>query len=710
MNEKRSYTEYLVVGTPQSQFAIGFEDYNADKDMIKVTVDNKDASEAGYDVVRNVGNTLEFTPPVPVGKVVRLQRVTDIDAPFYIFTAGNAFAPSNVDQNFKQLLHAQQEVRDGFDKLQGDVIPLVEGLPEALEKAQNAADEAQASKEAAEEAAQTARSAANVKDDSDLNQQQINTVTKAVRNVVELRLIKAKANDIVRTVGHTVDGLGSGTFKFEPLSAKVDNNGAYIASTIASGTWVLISEHFIEQFGVLPNGLDQSARIQAALDFYLANSVRAFGFEKSNKYSVSTPVRLKQVKVASSESYADPKLGTIFSFNGAYLEALTDNLKTVVVSRDNVQIKDLVVTTNKVGVIGVYNGLDVENNDLTLRRSSMRMILVNPKFERTDIAMKFEPAETKNGNHWGSFYHCIYNPHAVATNIMFEFKQSIGDGGNSNTRNTVIGGKHVGGACTVFGEALESTVFIGLKSEFITRKDSRLPNGEAVVLYLPYGTPSDYQANRANRFISFDIEVCTNYINVNAPNTHIDGFHQGATNPRAKAWIYNNAYDRVSEVQGGTRIAAYNKTPRLGLLQVNDDGTFNGLYIENLGIDKPYKFSADNGIEFGNISYAGTVRTTTDRLSFMKKDGSQSFYIDYTSPFFPILGSTTGELGLRTPLIPTDANVTIGNDGSRIKRVYAKSLNLTGLEVFANNSEARNAGWAVGEVYRTAIGQVMVVF
>ena len=546
-------------------------------------------------------------------------------------------------------------------------------------------------------------------DDSGLNQQQVNRAKKYVDLISDLKTIKASNGDIVGTNGHTIVGLGGGVYRFEQLSSKVDNNGTWIASTASAGTWVLISDNFIEHFGVMPDGTDQSAKIQSALDFYLANNIRSFGFEKSNKYSVAAPIRLKQYKASISESYADPKLGTIFSFNGAYLEALTDNQKTIVVSRDNVQINNPVITTNKSGVIGIYNGLDVDN-DLTLRRSSMRMVLNNPKFERLDIGMKFEPAESKNGNHWGSFYHCIYNPHAVATNIMFEFKQSIGDGGNSNTRNTVIGGKHVGGACTVFGEALESTVFIGLKSEFITRPDSRLPNGEAVVLYLPYGTPSDYQANRANRFISFDIEVCTNYINVDAPNTHIDGFQQGATNPLIKAWKYNNNYENISQVIGGSRMVAYNTTPRFGMAQINDNGVSNELYIENLGINKPYKINANNGISFGAMFLPGTVKSETSRLNIQKSDGSYSFYIDYTSAFFPILGSTTGELGLAVSLIPTSGSLAIGSAGNRLSKLFSNNANISGLGVYVDNASARASGLIVGEFYRTATGQVMVAF
>lgn len=174
MNEKLSYTEYLVVGSPRTEFDVGFEDYQNDKDMLKLTVDNKDVTEAGYSVERNVGNTLVFTPAVPVGSVVRIQRITDIDAPFYIFTAGNAFVPSNVDANFKQLLHSQQEVRDRQDHLEQRVIPVVDGLEEALKAADDAAKAAQEAKDAAEEAAQTTRSAANVIDSNGENQQVIN--------------------------------------------------------------------------------------------------------------------------------------------------------------------------------------------------------------------------------------------------------------------------------------------------------------------------------------------------------------------------------------------------------------------------------------------------------------------------------------------------------------------------------------------------------
>lgn len=554
-------------------------------------------------------------------------------------------------------------------------------------------------------------SASQIFDESGLSQQEINDAKKYVPLVSNLKEISAKNGDIVGTNGHTQVGLGGGVYRFEQLSSKVDNNGAWIASTASAGTWVLISDNFIEHFGVMPDGADQSAKIQSALDFYLANNIRSFGFEKSNKYSVAAPIRLKQYKASISESYADPKLGTIFSFNGAYLEALTDNQKTIVVSRDNVQINNPVITTNKSGVIGIYNGLDVENNDLTLRRSSMRMVLNNPKFDRLDIGMKFEPAESKNGNHWGSFYHCIYNPHAVATNIMFEFKQSIGDGSNSNTRNTIIGGKHIGGACTVYGEALESSVFLGLESEFITRTDSRLPDSEAVALYLPYGTPSDFQANKQNKFIGFNVEVCTNYINVDAPETHIDGCFQGATNARVTAWKYNNRFGNLSYTEGGLVLRQYNSTPRFGLQQVNDNGTTASFYLERAVGAEDYKLSCDGKLRLSNTVFDGHTQSNNPLFQMLHPDGSYSFYIDFTSDYFPSLRSSTGELGIGATLIPkTDNNINIGSAGNRLGKLYTGRANISSLSTFSNNASAITGGLAIGDLYKTSTGQLMVVF
>lgn len=154
-NEKRSYTEYNVT-TSTSVFAIGFDDYNmASKDRIIVTIDGVEATEAGYTVTRSSPSTLTLNPAVVSG-VVRLTRETNIDQTFNKFTAGSLFTPKNVNDNFEQILRSQQEVEDRQTKLEGDVLPLVDGLEDALAAAESASQAAEEAANAATEAAASA--------------------------------------------------------------------------------------------------------------------------------------------------------------------------------------------------------------------------------------------------------------------------------------------------------------------------------------------------------------------------------------------------------------------------------------------------------------------------------------------------------------------------------------------------------------------------
>lgn len=156
INLKRSFTEYIV-STAQSEFVIGYKDYQGDKDVIHVTVNDVDAATAGFTVTRINSTTIKLVPDVPVTSpvsVVRLQRETNIDASFHKFSEGAKWNAQSMDENFEQILHSQQEARDGFDKLRDDVLPLVDGLEEALQQAQDASEAAQDAAEAAESAAE----------------------------------------------------------------------------------------------------------------------------------------------------------------------------------------------------------------------------------------------------------------------------------------------------------------------------------------------------------------------------------------------------------------------------------------------------------------------------------------------------------------------------------------------------------------------------
>lgn len=125
MNELKSYTEYAV-STPTADFVIGL-DFNYGEDVVNVTIDDVPATTAGYTVVYLNETTIRLSPSVTSG-VVRLQRETNIDEQAYVFRAGAKFVAQSVDENFKQVRKAQQELRDSFGKLVLDTDTRLDGF------------------------------------------------------------------------------------------------------------------------------------------------------------------------------------------------------------------------------------------------------------------------------------------------------------------------------------------------------------------------------------------------------------------------------------------------------------------------------------------------------------------------------------------------------------------------------------------------------
>ena len=125
MNELKSYTEYAV-STPTADFVIGL-DFNYGEDVVNVTIDDVPATTAGYTVVYLNETTIRLSPSVTSG-VVRLQRETNIDEQAHVFRAGAKFVAQSVDENFKQVRKAQQEVRDSFGKLVLDTDTRLDGF------------------------------------------------------------------------------------------------------------------------------------------------------------------------------------------------------------------------------------------------------------------------------------------------------------------------------------------------------------------------------------------------------------------------------------------------------------------------------------------------------------------------------------------------------------------------------------------------------
>lgn len=115
INAERSYTEYNVK-VPTTDFPIGFDILYGGIDVVAVTLNAVDPTTLGYTVTQVNSTTYRFAPAVPSG-VVRLTRITDIDRMVHVFTEGAIFVSENMDNNFKQIRHSQQEVQDNFSSL-----------------------------------------------------------------------------------------------------------------------------------------------------------------------------------------------------------------------------------------------------------------------------------------------------------------------------------------------------------------------------------------------------------------------------------------------------------------------------------------------------------------------------------------------------------------------------------------------------------------
>ena len=125
INEELSFTEYTLT-EDTTDFIISFDRIGGSTDEVSILVNNTPIEDlVGYTVLQVNFSTWQVDPALPAGTVVRLARTTNLDKMVYVFTAGSKFIAKNVDDNFKQIQHSQQEIRDRQDKLEGDATALL---------------------------------------------------------------------------------------------------------------------------------------------------------------------------------------------------------------------------------------------------------------------------------------------------------------------------------------------------------------------------------------------------------------------------------------------------------------------------------------------------------------------------------------------------------------------------------------------------------
>lgn len=347
--------------------------------------------------------------------------------------------------------------------------------------------------------------------DGDKSQQEINAISKSVVNVVELRnLHGVKNGDTVRTLGHTVIGLGGGTYTFEALSSKTDNNGSYIASSVASGTWVLVSKLHIENFGVTTDKTDQAPRINAALDFAFKQGVRDIGFEKPNTYYYDTDIILEPRRLDWG-NYPQNIYKFNWRFNGARLMPLSkETTGELYLCREDINIHDLVMYGNGAkGTDSAYFdrcainiGMPVSKDtyDSAIYRKYVSFTkFFNPAISHYRYAVKFH-------TDWSNYYNEFYSPQLFTVAYGYT---TVPGASNTNqlTRTSWYAPKHVFGSCTFNLTNAETCHVFGGGSEFIYMPDvdGILPDQLPVAIYTADGTAQNFQSVYCT-FNDYDIE------------------------------------------------------------------------------------------------------------------------------------------------------------------------------------------------------------
>lgn len=175
INEELSFTEYTLT-EDTTDFIISFDRIGGSTDEVSILVNNTPIEDlVGYTVLQVNFSTWRVDPALPAGTVVRLARTTNLDEMVYVFTAGAKFVAKNVDSNFKQIQHSQQEIRDRQGKLESDATALLLEINDVKVIAEQAATDANEALEKVDDILSTGVVPAGmILTNSGQNQQQVN--------------------------------------------------------------------------------------------------------------------------------------------------------------------------------------------------------------------------------------------------------------------------------------------------------------------------------------------------------------------------------------------------------------------------------------------------------------------------------------------------------------------------------------------------------
>lgn len=249
---------------------------------------------------------------------------------------------------------------------------------------------------------------------------------------------------------------GAGLVGFLHLAA-----GA-VPSTVAD---VLNERVSVARFGAIGDGVtDDSAALQKAIDYVAGIPRSTLYFVPGKSYRITAGLTVK-----FDGKFQDPNSAVTIDMTGAALLPAADNIVCLKGARDFVKLVNPMVLNlgGKAGVIA-YAFMPEDPAQTTVKVSQQFCIVVNPVAFGTDVNVKLMPGPTVAGQASGAFYNTIENARGV------NVKCNIHVAGNPNaldvlnTRTTIINPQHVGGNCSFWFEAADTTEVIGGSSENIT--------------------------------------------------------------------------------------------------------------------------------------------------------------------------------------------------------------------------------------------------
>lgn len=526
--EQTPYIEYTGNGSTKI-FSLGFQCET--KDHLIVLVDDIEPPIATWSL--NSGNVVFTTAPA-AGKKITLQRNTPFSRTVDYQSYNNSFRPPVVNKDFDWIWWKLQELGVA-DWILGNRISALKNyvdrkddelkayLMEEIRKQGVALDQLDEyynylMQRLAQIAVDKGWDASFVVDGNE-NQHQINKSTiRTVDSVVELAARKnPRDSELISVKSYAAGtGFGGGTYRFEQLSSKTPNGGAWISGI--GGVWVLVSDLHFENFGVTDANEDQSDKIQACIDFAQSQNIVSYGFQKSFRCRIDKTIVFKAIPTQADWGMPDQR--TEISLSGSMFVSTVNNLTYIRILRDRVEFKDTLAidglgSTGQVGIALGYEKTD-DPMDTSLRRSACFMVLNGYFPANIDIGIKSNIPRSINGSAYGMYNHKIYNYDARHVNIGWYGDKGFADDPVTNklTRTRVFGFGHIDGSCSFYMLACESFKCYGYSGENLRRDDPRLPDGKAVAWYSPEkANPIDTYQNSYNHISGFIELAYREYIN-----------------------------------------------------------------------------------------------------------------------------------------------------------------------------------------------------